>query len=75
MALSRSTQERGCASSGLRSDSGGPPSRPAVTDLHEVSVIAGSEMDAEIYAKTALLLGTGAGEAWLRGRALGWSLV
>ena len=77
-------QDKGAATSGVTKRTWGPglhhlidprTSRPAVTDLQEVSVIAGTAMDAEIYAKTALLLGTVAGEAWLRGRALGWSLA
>jgi thiamine biosynthesis lipoprotein len=50
-------------------------SRPAVTDLKEVSVLARTATDAEIYAKVALLLGAADGERWLAGRALGWSLV
>ncbi len=48
--------------------------RPAASDLQEVSVIATTATDAEIYAKTALLLGAEAGEKWLADRALGWSL-
>ncbi len=50
-------------------------SRPAVTDLKEVSVLAKTATDAEIYAKVALLLGAAEGERWLNGRALGWSFV
>jgi len=49
--------------------------RPAVTDLREVSVIAQTATDAEIYAKVALLLGSIGAPKWLEGRALGWSLV
>jgi thiamine biosynthesis lipoprotein len=48
--------------------------RPAVTDLREVSVIAQTATDAEIYAKVALILGSVEGARWLQGRALGWSL-
>ena len=77
-------QDKGAATSGVTKRSWGPglhhlidprTSRPTVTDLHEVSVIAGTAMDAEIYAKAALLLGSAAGAAWLRDRALGWSLA
>lgn len=50
-------------------------SRPAVTDLEEVSVLATSATDAEIYAKVALLLGSVDAPRWLEGRALGWSLL
>ena len=50
-------------------------SRPAVTDLKEVSVLAKSATDAEIYAKVALLLGSVDAPKWLEGRALGWSLA
>ncbi|HYR94365.1 MAG TPA: FAD:protein FMN transferase, partial [Methylomirabilota bacterium] len=49
--------------------------RPAVSDLREVSVIAQSATDAEIYAKVALILGSIEGPKWLQGRALGWSLT
>lgn len=47
---------------------------PAHSDLQEVSVLASTAADAEILAKTALLLGRDAGEAWLEGKAQGWSL-
>lgn len=47
---------------------------PARSDLEEVSVLARTAADAEILAKTALLLGRDAGEAWLEGTAQGWSL-
>ncbi len=50
-------------------------SRPAVTDLREVSVLASTAADAEIYSKVALLLGSEAAPKWLEGRALGWSLL
>ncbi len=49
--------------------------RPAVGDLAEVSVLARSGADAEVYAKAALLLGAAAAPAWLAPRALGWDLV
>jgi thiamine biosynthesis lipoprotein len=48
--------------------------RPAVSDLKEVSVIAKTATDAEIYAKVALILGSVEGPKWLQGRGLGWSL-
>lgn len=77
-------RDMGAATSGVTKRMWGPglhhlidprTSRPAVTDLAEVSVIAATAADAEIFAKTALLLGAEAGEAWLRDRALGWSLA
>lgn len=49
--------------------------RPAQSDLEEVSIIAKTATDAEIFAKTALLLGSQHAPAWLASRALGWSLV
>ncbi len=48
--------------------------RPAQTDIGEVSVIAKTGADAEIYAKVALLKGSADAPKWLEGRALGWSL-
>jgi FAD:protein FMN transferase len=48
---------------------------PARTDLSEVSVLASTAADAEIYAKVALLLGTSAAPNWLASRSQGWSLV
>jgi len=50
-------------------------SRPAQTDLREVSVLATTATDAEIYAKVALLKGSAEAARWLEGRALGWSFV
>jgi thiamine biosynthesis lipoprotein len=50
-------------------------SRPVISDLHEVSVLAKSATDAEIYAKVALLLGSAGAQQWLTGRAMGWSLA
>ena len=49
--------------------------RPAIGDLSEVSVLARSGTDAEVYAKAALLLGAAAAPAWLAPRSLGWDLV
>jgi thiamine biosynthesis lipoprotein len=48
---------------------------PARTDLSEVSVLAATAADAEIYAKVALLLGASAAPKWLASRSQGWSLV
>jgi thiamine biosynthesis lipoprotein len=77
-------RDMGAATSGTAKRMWGPglhhlidprTARPAVSDLTEVSVLAKTATDAEIYAKVALLLGSeGAGE-WLEGRALGWSLA
>ena len=49
--------------------------RPAQTDLNEVSVLASTATDAEIYAKVALLKGSVEAATWLEGRALGWSFT
>ena len=49
--------------------------RPADTDLAEVSVLAPTGADAEVLAKTALLLGREAGARFLDPRALGSYLV
>jgi FAD:protein FMN transferase len=48
---------------------------PAQTDISEVSVLATTATDAEIYAKVALLLGARAAPKWLEGRSQGWSLT
>jgi thiamine biosynthesis lipoprotein len=48
--------------------------RPAASDLQEVSVLAPSCSDAEVYAKTALLLGSTAAPSYLHPRASGWWL-
>ena len=75
-------QDMGAATSGVDKRSWGPglhhlidprTSRPAVTDVREVSIIAKTATEAEIYAKVALFLGADAGATWLKGRALGWS--
>jgi thiamine biosynthesis lipoprotein len=50
-------------------------SRPAQTDLREVSVLADTATDAEIYAKVALLKGSVDAATWLEGRAHGWSFA
>lgn len=76
-------QDKGAATSGTRKRAwaGGHhlidprTSRPAETDLTEVSVLARSAADAEIYAKVALLKGSVEAATWLEGRALGWSFA
>lgn len=49
--------------------------RPALSDLHEVSVVAVTACEAEVHAKTALLLGSAAARAYLAAHALGWWLA
>ena len=50
--------------------------RPSRTDLSEASVIARTGADAEIFAKTALLLGSARANEYLAAHdALGWSLT
>lgn len=46
---------------------------PSTTDLEEISVLARTGTEAEVLAKTALLMGRDAAAGWLEGRALGWS--
>ena len=49
--------------------------RPSATDVSEASVLARTATDAEIFAKTALLLGTARAPAYLEAHgALGWYL-
>ncbi|HEV8669869.1 MAG TPA: FAD:protein FMN transferase [Candidatus Limnocylindria bacterium] len=48
---------------------------PARSDLSEVSVLAPTATDAEIYAKVALLLGSRDAPKWLESRSQGWSLA
>ncbi|MBI2325324.1 MAG: FAD:protein FMN transferase [Chloroflexi bacterium] len=48
---------------------------PAVTDLSEASVLARTALDAEVLAKTAILLGSALAPSALGGRALGWALA
>lgn len=48
--------------------------RPSESDLEEVSVLAPSAADAEILAKTALLLGRAAAEYFLPAHSEGWWL-
>jgi thiamine biosynthesis lipoprotein len=48
---------------------------PARSDVREVSVLASTATDAEIYAKVALLLGSRDAPAWLEPRSPGWSLA
>jgi len=47
---------------------------PSTSDLSEVSVLASTALDAEILAKTALLLGSDHAEKYLRPRSQGWAL-
>jgi FAD:protein FMN transferase len=77
--------DMGAATSGTRNRSWGADLHhlidprtglPARTDLAEVSVLASTGADAEIFAKTALLLGSGKAEGYLAAHdALGWSLA
>ncbi len=48
---------------------------PAQSDLNEVSVLASTATDAEIFAKVALLLGSRDAPKWLEPRSPGWSLA
>ena len=48
---------------------------PARSDLSEVSVLASTATDAEIFAKVALLLGSREAPRWLEPRSPGWSLA
>ncbi len=48
--------------------------REAQSDLSEVSVVAGSATDAEVFAKTALLLGSAGAPAFLASRCSAWWL-
>ena len=77
--------DMGAATSGTRKRSWGPDLHhlidprtglPSRSDLAEASVIARSGADAEIFAKTALLLGSSKAEEYLAAHdALGWSLT
>jgi FAD:protein FMN transferase len=77
-------RDMGAATSGTRKRSWGPDLHhlidprtglPARTDLSEVSVVARTGADAEIFAKTALLLGSVRAPDFLAAhKALGWSL-
>lgn len=48
--------------------------RPATSDLAQISVVAKSALEAEVVAKTALLLGSGLAFAFLACNALAWRL-
>jgi thiamine biosynthesis lipoprotein len=75
--------DMGAATSGIRKRSWAPDLHhlidpraglPARTDVVEASVIARTAADAEIFAKTALLLGAAKAEEYLAAHtALGWS--
>ena len=77
--------DMGAATSGTRKRSWGPDLHHLIdprtglssrSDLAEASVIARSGADAEIFAKTALLLGSTKAEEYLAAHdALGWSLT
>ena len=77
--------DMGAATSGTRKRTWGPDLHhlidprtglPSRSDLAEVSVIARTGADAEIFAKTALLLGSTAAQDFLVTHdALGWSLT
>lgn len=49
--------------------------RPAVSDISEVSVVASRAVDAEVYAKAALLLGSESAPAYLAEHSQGWWLA
>lgn len=76
-------QDRGAATSGTTKRRWGAglhhlidprTGAPALTDLSEVSVLADTASHAEVFAKTALLLGSVAAPAFLEGRSAGWAL-
>src|SRR5438309_2001906 len=77
--------DMGAATSGTRKRTWGPDLHhlidprtglPSRSDLVEASVIARTGADAEIFAKTALLLGSTKAEEYLAAHdALGWSLI
>jgi thiamine biosynthesis lipoprotein len=77
--------DMGAATSGTRKRAWGPDLHhlidprtglPSRSDLAEASVIARTGADAEIFAKTALLLGSTRAEEYLAAHeALGWSLT
>jgi thiamine biosynthesis lipoprotein len=77
--------DMGAATSGTRKRSWGPELHhlidprtglPSGSDLAEASVIARTGADAEIFAKTALLLGSAKAEEYLAAHdALGWTLT
>jgi thiamine biosynthesis lipoprotein len=77
--------DMGAATSGTRKRTWGPDLHhlidprtglPSRSDLAEASVIARSGADAEIFAKTALILGSTKAEEYLAAHdALGWSLT
>jgi thiamine biosynthesis lipoprotein len=48
---------------------------PSTTDLLQVSVVAGSGFEAEVHAKTALLLGADAAPSYLAAHCLAWELA
>jgi thiamine biosynthesis lipoprotein len=76
-------RDQGAATSGTRARAWGRglhhlvdprTGRPAESDLAEVSVIAPTGAEAEVHAKTALLLGRAAAQFYLEGVSPGWYL-
>ncbi|MDQ6691427.1 MAG: FAD:protein FMN transferase [Candidatus Dormibacteraeota bacterium] len=76
-------QDQGAATSGTRYRRWGDglhhlidprTGRPSASNLEEVSVLASSAADAEVLAKTALLLGRAAAECYLPAHSDGWWL-
>ena len=76
-------RDRGAATSSVRKRSWGGDNHhlidprtgmPARTGLEEVSVIAANGLDAEVVAKTALLVGPELAPAYCAGHALAWWL-
>lgn len=74
-------RDRGAATSGTRGRRWGPglhhlidprTGRPAESDLAEVSVIAGTAFEAEVAAKTGLLLGASRAPGYLAAHTFGW---
>lgn len=49
--------------------------KPAASDLLQVTAVAGTTLEAETWAKTALILGAGDARAWLREREIEAVLV
>jgi thiamine biosynthesis lipoprotein len=74
--------DHGAATSGTRLRRWGPHHHlidprtglPSESDLSEVSVVAASGLEAEVYAKTALLLGSRAAGAFLDRRCAAWAM-
>jgi thiamine biosynthesis lipoprotein len=74
-------QDQGAATSSVRKRAWGAglhhlidprTGRPAASDLAQVSVVAANAAEAEVSAKTALLLGSGQAREFLAARGLAW---